>query len=329
MRVTQCVLSHWHHDHVGGVNELRQVCGECQDVGGEREGSGQDGEGLKIYKYPLYGSHSAPTPQSSSDPTDRERERESQLLRSANDDQDLGPIHYLRDGQILQVGDPHSSKEDILEMQVLHTPGHTSDHLALLITSSAADPDEVGTIFTGDAVLGHGTAVFEDLAQYMESLQKMKAAIEEITERKGSPSGDQSRNKKTKVARAFPAHGAVIQDAKGKIEEYIAHRAMRERAVLGVLAGGSSAGAGQGKSGGDDGVEEWTSMEIVKVVYNDVPESLHIAAEGGVVQILRKLELQGAVQESKERDGPRWRLCPESTRQRVLQKIEKEPKSSA
>jgi membrane-bound ClpP family serine protease len=45
-------------------------------------------------------------------------------------------------------------------------------------------------------------------------------------------------------------------------------------------------------------------MELVRVIYHDVPETLHPAAAGGVVQILRKLEKEGKV----AAEGERWRF---------------------
>jgi endoribonuclease LACTB2 len=305
VRISQCVISHWHHDHVGGIIELRQVCAEDQASGGsDAQGAEDEEDKLKIYKYPLFDSSSSETPQ---DPNtaSQSRAREGQLLRSANDDQDIGPIHNLHDGQILEVGDPNAPDEEKLMLQILHTPGHTSDHIALLITSSPADPSEAGITFTGDAVLGHGTAVFEDLALYMESLEKMKGAIEKIAVGESSGVGNEGRDQTRKVI-AFPAHGAVIFDAEGKIEEYIQHRARREREVLNVLAGGLATGQGQDRDKQSDG-NGWTPMEIVKVVYREVPESLHIAAQGGVVQVLEKLEGEGKIEGMK--DGNRWRIA--------------------
>ena len=117
-------------------------------------------------------------------------------------------------------------------------------------------------MFTGDNVLGHGTAVFEDLAVYMRSLHAMRDAL-----------GTEGQ--------AYPGHGDVIGRGRERVEEYIAHRAMREREVLGVL--------------GEHRGEGMTAMEVVKVVYRDVPETLHLPAEGGVVQVLRKLEGEGRV----------------------------------
>lgn len=140
-------------------------------------------------------------------------------------------------------------------------------------------------LFTGDNVLGHGTAVFEDLGTYMRTLEVMRAALGEGEDK----------------VPLYPGHGAVVEDGRGKLSEYIEHRAMRERQILDVLSGKRGTSERQKRKG-------FTSMEIVKVVYGDVPESLHIPAEGGVRQVLRKLEEEGRVVCEEDLGDKRWKL---------------------
>ena len=117
--------------------------------------------------------------------------------------------------------------------------------------------EEEDAMFTADNVLGQGTAVFEDLGTYMKSLDSMREQFK---------------------GRAYPGHGPVIQDGPARIAEYIQHRKQREKQVLGVLKEG-----------------EMGSMEIVKVIYKDYPESLWEPAEKGILQILSKLKGEGKV----------------------------------
>ena len=186
---------------------------------------------------------------------------------------------------IIYKNQPSDGQQDIedgqqfnVEGASLHTvysPGHTQDHMALVL-------QEEDAMFTGDNVLGHGTAVFEDLHAYIMSLHTMKSAFK---------------------GRAYPGHGPVIDDGPSKITEYIKHRQMREDQVIQVLKSNRSP---EGADANATDLDEWTSMEIVSIIYKDVPENLHLPANGGIIQILLKLVEEEKVVENLKTD--RWRL---------------------
>ena len=148
---------------------------------------------------------------------------------------------------------------------------HTSDHISLIL-------EEEDAMFTGDNVLGQGTAIFEDLSAYLISLHKMR----------GMFSG-----------RAYPGHGPVIEDGKSRIVDYIQHRQQREEQVIEVLSSSRSFGETKGAA-------DWESMEIVKIIYKDIPDDLHLPAQGVVMQILQKLQDEDKV--SLDPSTNKWRM---------------------
>ena len=173
----------------------------------------------------------------------------------------------IKDGQKFQV--------DGASLRAFFSPGHTQDHMSLVL-------EEEDAMFTGDNVLGVGTTNFEDLLTYVQSLEKMRGQFR---------------------GRAYPGHGPVIEDGPSKILEYIRHRQQRENQVIQVL---KSSRSSPGTEANADAVYNWTSKEIVKIIYKDVPENLHMAANGGVVQVLHKLEEEEKVVEDSKTG--RWRL---------------------
>jgi endoribonuclease LACTB2 len=212
--ISKIIITHWHHDHVGGISHFLEVS-----------------PNTIVHK------------------------------NTANEGQ-----LEIEDGQRFQV--------EGSSLRAVFSPGHTQDHMALLL-------EEEDAMFTGDNVLGHGTAVFEDLLTYLESLEKMRGMFR---------------------GRAYPGHGAVLDDGPSKILEYIRHRKQREDQVIQVLKSNKSSPSVEAKAEVDD----WTSMEIVKIIYKDVPENLHIPANGGILQILSKLEAEDKVVKNSKTE--RWAL---------------------
>jgi hypothetical protein len=163
-------------------------------------------------------------------------------------------------------------------------------------------------------VLGHGTSVFEDLATYVASLERMRRLFvsPEDDSTTDTTNTTTSTSTNTSTGRAYPGHGAVVPDGRGKIADYIRHRGQREEQVVQTLrcVGGQAEAEAGTAAAGEDGNgkgDAWTVMELVRSIYRDVPESLHPAAAGGVVQILQKLQREGRVVAVE--DGERWRLA--------------------
>lgn len=206
--VETALVSHWHRDHTGGIDDLLRIA-----------------PGATVYK-------NDPEPGQSA----------------------------IKDGQMFHA--------EGVTLTASHTPGHTADHMVFVM-------EEEDAMFTADNVLGHGTAVFEDMAAYLGSLDKMQGLFS---------------------GRAYPGHGPVVEDGPGRIAQYMAHRRQREEQVLQTMRA----------PGSGDETTAWTAMDVVKVVYRDVPEELHTAACGGVLQILDKLEGEGLVVRYGD-DG--WRLA--------------------
>ncbi|MFD8499572.1 MBL fold metallo-hydrolase [Amycolatopsis sp. NPDC059657] len=110
-----------------------------------------------------------------------------------------------RDGEPLVDGEVVRAAG--LEIEVLHTPGHTADSVSLRIG------DEV---LTGDTILGRGTTVLSDLGDYLRTLRKLLEVL---------PDG----------VLGLPGHGAELPDLRSTAAEYLAHREQRLDQVRSAL----------------------------------------------------------------------------------------------
>ena len=157
------------------------------------------------------------------------------------------PWKTVNDGDAVNAGDA--------ELKVLHTPGHSPDHLAFW-------HEETGTIFSGDLVT-RGTSVMihtshgGDLAQYLRSLERLLMLEPTLL---------------------LPAHGPPIDEPRKLLLGYIEHRRMREQQVMDALRTGRT-----------------TVQEIADSIYDGLEPALMLAARENVRAHLEKLKAQGLV----------------------------------
>jgi glyoxylase-like metal-dependent hydrolase (beta-lactamase superfamily II) len=157
-------------------------------------------------------------------------------------DMTFAPDRVLEDGDRLSV--------DGTEIEVIHTPGHASNHICLR-------HGELNWVFTGDHVIDGSTVVIDppdgDMKHYLESLAKVK---------------------ELRPVALAPGHGELIHDPDRAIDWIIDHRLEREAKVVAAL---------KDKPG-------LTSMELVPHVYKDVDKRLYAWAERSLLAHLLKLE---------------------------------------
>ena len=162
-----------------------------------------------------------------------------------DEDPDDLQLNTLRDGDEFHA--------EGATLKFYHTPGHTDDHLSAILL-------EENALFSGDCILGEGTAVFENLRKLMNSLVFYLELEPSII---------------------YPGHGPVINNPVEKIRQYIDHRLAREQQILSVIP---------------LQVEKAISIEdIVKKIYTNVPEKLMKAAAVNVFHHLTKLEEEDVV----------------------------------
>ena len=224
--IRDILLTHWHHDHVGGVGGVLEL-NEFKDC--------------KVWKFPRYSNEPQTCP-----------EIPTSVL-----------VHKLVNGQEFKV--------EGAKVKIVHTPGHTSDHVSVILDN---------ILFSGDCILGEGTAVFDYLFEYMKSLELLLTLD---------------------VEKIYPAHGNVVQDAKEKIQFYIEHRKQRENDIMKVFL--------------EHANQKYSALDIVKVVYKQTPENLWLAAAHNVTLVMVKLVKDGKVCAVGENDdGPCWQLAAEGSK---------------
>jgi glyoxylase-like metal-dependent hydrolase (beta-lactamase superfamily II) len=157
-------------------------------------------------------------------------------------DESYRPDATLTDGDLISAAGAN--------LRALHTPGHASNHVCLLL-----EPE--GWLLTGDHLMGGSTVVIlppdGSMRLYLESLRRLRTLP---------------------LAALLPGHGAVIADPLGEIDRVLAHRMQRESKVIeGLTTLGGAA----------------TLDALVPVVYADTPVRLHPLARHSLLAHLQKL----------------------------------------
>ena len=152
------------------------------------------------------------------------------------------PDRLLADGERIAVGAAST-------LQVVHTPGHASNHLCYLLV-------EEKTLFTGDHVMQGSTVVISppdgDMAAYLASLA---ALLQED------------------LQWIAPGHGHLMDRPRQVIEKTIAHRLAREAKVIEALRAMAPADIDA----------------LLPRVYDDVPVRMHPVAKRSLLAHLIKL----------------------------------------
>lgn len=150
------------------------------------------------------------------------------------------------DGALCRGAEPLTDGETVnaagLDIEVLHTPGHTDDSLSFAVHGSGTP-----VVLTGDTILGRGTTVIHRLGDYLGSLRR-------LAETSGAAVG-------------LPGHGPELADIAVTARAYLDHREQRLAQVRDALAV-----LGQ----------EASARQVVEHVYVDVDRSLWPVAEHSV-----------------------------------------------
>ena len=97
-----------------------------------------------------------------------------------------------------------------VSLEVVHTPGHSNDHLCF----RAED-----VLFTGDHIMGGGSVMIETLGPYLASLEKLRG---------------------TGLTRLHPGHGDDMDEPDAVIDWYVAHRRQRHEQIYSAIDSGCS-----------------------------------------------------------------------------------------
>jgi glyoxylase-like metal-dependent hydrolase (beta-lactamase superfamily II) len=146
-------------------------------------------------------------------------------------------------------------------LRAIHTPGHASNHVCLLLEGA-------GLLFTGDHLMSGSTVIIippdGSMRLYLDSLRRLR---------------------ELPLAALAPGHGALMPGAIAEIDRVVQHRLAREVRLLRALAARGAA----------------TLDEVLPEVYADVPRFMHAYARHSLLAHAVKLVEEGRAELEGER----------------------------
>lgn len=202
-RVTKILITHTHTDHTAGVAKL------VARTGAETYGFGPHGPVPDVDPMEKVSFDEYFTEEEAAD-FKKQWDETPDELRREGPDTDFLPDVAVGDGDTISVG----SGDGICTVEVVHTPGHTSNHICFALV-------EEKTLFTGDHVMGWATSVISppdgDLFDYMNSLRKLLDRDD---------------------VKYWPTHGPAIEEPQQYVQDFIDHRSGREAQIVTALEAG-------------------------------------------------------------------------------------------
>ena len=189
-----------------------------------------------------------------------ERTNAQRLGRPAPDgphqDKTFEPDRVLENGEFFKTSE--------FTLEVIHTPGHASNHLCYF-------NEELGWLFTGDHIISGSTVVIDppdgNMSDYLTSLETLMEKV---------------------ITTIAPGHGDPIDRPYEAIDWIIKHRLEREAKVVTEL----------------EKRPESTLGDLVPYIYGDVHERLHSIAERSLLAHLLKLKDEKRVIQERKHWSP-------------------------
>lgn len=220
------IVTHSHPDHFGGAARLHAASGarviahEAFSVFGEKPQLAHEHLEVSVEHLPPWPVVPAvdtvipsrvhiPWGGDQPDTQDKDR-KEWERMRASSTRGIVPPItHVVRDADVIRLADR--------AFRVVHSPGHTSDHICLLDLKT-------GTLLSGDHVLPTITPHISGMNKLVDPLQSFFESLDRMQELPG-------------VTRCLPAHGDPFNDLSGRAEAIKRHHRERLNRLVEISQG--------------------------------------------------------------------------------------------